>query len=259
MSRHHSKVEGRPEWATKVSALREHLGLSQAVFGQKLQSSAMAISRWERGVQEPPSRSYLELGNLAGDPDCWYFWGRAGLRSEDVLRVMPGMRGRLNRSQAHDFEIVTAGSGSKRTAGKVQLVAVPLLKIVAATHGKTGDDVAYLHDAPIESMIAAPREWCPHPSSTSCLRVKGSSMAPIICDGYIVAVDSSQTDRRKLNGTFVIAWKKDRGLTVSRFRRYDHTEVLQPENSEYESITLGRKNESWKIVAKVLWWLAKAP
>jgi SOS-response transcriptional repressor LexA len=254
-----SKVEERPEWSARVLALREHLGLSQTVFGQKLQSSAMAVSRWERGVQEPPSHSYLELGNLAGDPDCWYFWGRAGLRSEDVLRVMPGMRRRLKRSRAHDFEIVRAGSGGKKAVEKVQLVAVPLLKIVAASHGKTGDDIPFLHDAPVESMIAAPKEWCPHPSSTSCLRVKGGSMAPTICDGYILAVDSSQTDRGKLNGKIVIAWKKDKGLTVSRFRRYDHTEILQPENPDYESITLGHRNNTWKIVAKVLWWLGKAP
>jgi hypothetical protein len=223
MPKLHSKFEGRPEWAAKISALREHLGLSQAVFGQKLQSSAMAISRWERGVQEPPSRSYLEIGNLAGDPDCWYLGGRAGLRSEDVLRVMPGMRGRFNRSQAHDFEIVTAGSGGKRTAGKVQVVAVPLLKIVAATHGKTGDDVGYLHDALIESMIAAPREWCPHPSSTSCLRVKGSSMAPTLCDGYIVAVDSSKMDRHKLDGKFVIALEERQRahrLAIQTLRSY---------------------------------------
>jgi len=33
--------------------------------------SAMAISRWERGEQEPSDRGYIELGNLAGDPGCW--------------------------------------------------------------------------------------------------------------------------------------------------------------------------------------------
>ena len=84
-------------------------------------------------------------------------------------------------------------------------------------------------------------------------------MAPTICNGYIVAVDSSQTDRSKLDGKIVIAWKKDMGLTISHFRRYDHTETLQPENSQYESITLGHKNDKWKIVATVLWWIGKAP
>jgi len=48
------------------------------------------------------------------------------------------------------------------------------------------------------------------------------------------------------------------GLSVSRLKRYHHTEVLQPENREYESIVLDKKH-SWKILAKVLWWIGRAP
>jgi len=253
------RLPAKPEWAKKISGLREQLKLNQTDFGHKLNSSAMAVSRWERGAQEPPSHSYIELGNLAGDPLCWYLWGRAGLRSEDVMKVMPKMQKRLRQSHTQDFEIVTAGSGARKLAKKQQLIAIPLLEIVAASPGERGDDVPFLHDAPVDSMIAAPREWCPNPSSTSCLRVRGQSMAPTIGDGYIVAVDSSQTDRSKLDGKIVIAWKKDKGLTVSYFRRYDHTETLQPENPQYESITLGHKNDKWKLIAKVLWWIGKAP
>jgi SOS-response transcriptional repressor LexA len=253
------KINIRPEWATRIQELRDQLELNQTAFGHKLGSSAMAVSRWERGAQEPPSHSYIEIGNLAGDPRCWYFWGRAGLRSEDVMRVMPGMQRRLRRAHTHDFEIASAGSGKKKLAEKVQLVAVPLLKIVAASIGERGDDIPFLHDAAVDSMIAAPGDWCPRPTSTSCLRVRGHSMAPTICDGYIVAVDSSQTDRAKLDGKIVIAWKKDKGLTVSRFKRYDDTETLQPENPRYESITLGHRNDRWKVVAKVIWWIGKAP
>ena len=32
---------------------------------------------------------YIQLGNLAGDPECWYFWERAGLHSADLMRVLP--------------------------------------------------------------------------------------------------------------------------------------------------------------------------
>lgn len=114
------------------------------------------------------------------------------------------------------------------------------------------------HDARVESMIAAPKDWCPNPPATTCLRVRGKSMMPLIDDGYILVVDSSQTDSAKLNGKVVIAWHRDKGLTVSRLQHYDHTNVLQPESREYESIVLNSK-PNWKIVAKVLWWIAKAP
>jgi SOS-response transcriptional repressor LexA len=140
----------------------------------------------------------------------------------------------------------------------VELVAVPLLKVVAAAPGEKGDGKPELDDAPVDSMIAAPKDWCPNPTTTSCLRVRGNSMSPLILEGYIVAVDSSQTDRSVLDGKVIIAWHRDMGLTVSRFRRYDRTEILQPENQEYESIPLSGKQQ-WKIVAKVLWWIGKAP
>jgi len=67
-------------------------------------------------------------------------------------------------------------------------------------------------------------------------------MTPLIYDGYILAVDTTQNDPGKLDDKIVIAWHRDVGLTVSRLRHYDHTEVLQPENREYTSITLGRKH-----------------
>ena len=83
-------------------------------------------------------------------------------------------------------------------------------------------------------------------------------MSPLINDGYILVVDFAQCIISELNGKIVIAWHKDTGLTVSRLRHYDHTVVLQSENTSCESITLSGK-QKWKIVAKVLWWIGKAP
>src|SRR5437879_11993451 len=81
------RKKSRPEWAQQVEKLRRGMKFSQTALGKKLGFSAMAISRWERGVQEPPANSYIQLGNMVGDP--WYFWGRAGLHSGDVVRVLP--------------------------------------------------------------------------------------------------------------------------------------------------------------------------
>lgn len=247
---------GRREWTEKICDLRRSLDLSQTSFGRQLHMSAMAISRWERGAQEPTAASYIDLGNLAGDPLCWYFWGRAGLRNEDVMRVLPNFRKRLGRNGVVRLKVVSAGSGNRK-AKIPQLVAVPLLKCIVASHGGRGDISPVLHDAPVESAIAAPNDWCPNPAASTCLRVTGDSMAPLIHDGYILAVDSSQHDRAKLEGQIVIAWNKDRGLTVSRLRRYGQTDVLQSDNSDYEPIVLDG-GEKWTILAKVLWWIGRA-
>jgi SOS-response transcriptional repressor LexA len=248
-----------PDWARLIRELRHNLNLNQEELGRRLHYSAMAVSRWERGEQEPSDRGYIELGNLAGDPGCWYFWGRAGLHSENLLRVMPVLRQRLQTSRFADFEIVNAGSGKlKASPDKLQLAAIPLLKVTAAAHGEKGGHTSSLLSGPVESMIVAPKDWCPNPSTTSCLRVRGNSMSPLISNGYIIAVDSSESNHARLDGKIVVAWHKDKGLTVSRFRRFDHTEILEPENHEYESIALSAKHR-WKILAKVLWWIARAP
>lgn len=103
-------------------------------------------------------------------------------------------------------------------------------------------------------MIGAPKVWNLNPLTTSLLRVQGQSMNPLICDGNILAADYSQNDRTQLLGKIVIAWNKNKGLTVSRLQRYGTIEVLQSENSEYESVVL---DNNWKIVAKVLYWIGQ--
>ncbi len=260
MARSIHRSVSQPEWAKSIVHLRSALALSQVGFGDVFHCSAMTVSRWERGISEPPSHTYIEMGNFAGDPRCWYFWERAGMSKGDLLRVLPRMRERLLKLQTPHLEIVTAGSGTKKFEAddKLHLVALPVLKTVAAAHGETGGGEASLHDAPTESMFAAPEAWCPNPATTSCLRVRGESMSPLIHDGFILAVDSSQTELNELNGKIVIAWHKDEGLMVSRLNRYDRTLVLRSENPRYEPVTLSGK-QRWKIVAKVLWWIGSAP
>src|SRR5438477_4015319 len=117
------------DWAKSVARLRKGLSLNQVEFANAFHCSAMAVSRWERGVSEPPSHIYIEMGNLAGDPLCWYFWGRAGLSREDLLRVMPQLQERLRKARLPHLEYAAAGSGAKKQKkdGKLRLVAVPLL------------------------------------------------------------------------------------------------------------------------------------
>jgi SOS-response transcriptional repressor LexA/DNA-binding XRE family transcriptional regulator len=246
-----------PEWARKIVSLRERLGLSQAALGARLHYSAMAVSRWERGKKEPPAQCWIQLGNLAGDPECWLFWSRAGLRSADVSRMLPEGRGTLGKARLPEFEIVLAGSGKKsrkvrKAPSKLKLVAIPLLPIHAATRGETGHPNADLGDVAAEGMVAAPEMWCPNPPDTSCLRVKGSSMSPSIIEGDIVAVDSAQTDPGKLSSKLIVAWHRQHGLSLARFRQMNGVQMLESENRDYEPILLS-KDRNWRIIGKVLW------
>lgn len=83
-------------------------------------------------------------------------------------------------------------------------------------------------------------------------------MSPSINDGDIVAVDSSQTDPSNLSGKIVVAWHRDHGLSLARFRRIDAMQVLESENQDYEPVIFG-KDRNWRIIGKVLWWIRQAP
>lgn len=79
----------KPAWAARIGGLRQQLKLSQSELAAKLDVSAMAVSRWERGINEPPARTYIELGKLAADgEDSWFFWERAGLGRTVVRRML---------------------------------------------------------------------------------------------------------------------------------------------------------------------------
>src|ERR1700688_1150193 len=131
-----------PDWAVSIFNLRKRLGLSQSAFGSLLHYSAMAVSRWETGKLEPSSRCYIQLGNLAGDPEGWSFWTRAGLKRSDLGHMSPGDPSIVQRKAWPDFEIVHAGSGVKRKkrigSTKAKLVAIPLLEVHAGTIGQGG-------------------------------------------------------------------------------------------------------------------------
>ena len=129
---------GRPEWADRITALRRHAELTQSGLGKHLNCSAMAVSRWERGQQEPPANVYIQLGNITGDPECWYFWARAGLHSVDLMRVLPAARSRLRRDPLPGLQVIHAGAHPIKK-GANGLVAIPVLPITASAHGGKGD------------------------------------------------------------------------------------------------------------------------
>ena len=72
-----------PQLAQRIKRLRKSLKLSQSQFGSRLNCSAMAVCRWERG-QRPPTACLLAMGKIAGSPGGWYFWNIAGITIKDV-------------------------------------------------------------------------------------------------------------------------------------------------------------------------------
>lgn len=237
-----------PEWAARITFLREHLGINQAQLARKLECSAMTVSRWERGLLMPSAEFFIRLGNFANKLDCWFFWEHAGLEVAKVSNTFQ-RKGNSKPLALPELEKVHAGAQS-------DVVALPLLKAVASAHGGVTDRHLSLRMIPATKLVGAPSDWCPNPRYTSMLRVKGKSMEPLIHNGDILAVDSFQTDRSRLMGKVVVVANEKDGLCVSRLRRYESFDVLESENREYEPVVL---NKGWRILGRVLWWISAAP
>ena len=75
-------------WVAPMRDLRERMNLNQSQLATRLNCSPMSISRWERGLHEPPTRRLLEMGKLAGRSKCWAFWNLAGITMEDVREML---------------------------------------------------------------------------------------------------------------------------------------------------------------------------
>src|ERR1700681_3402546 len=173
--------------------------------------------------------------------------------------MSPGDPSIMHRKSWADFEIERAGIGAKRKgAAKAKLIAVPLLEVHAGTIGQGGSQFTDFASATAEEMIAAPANWCPNPNDTNCLRVRGTSMSPLINDGDVVAVDGSQTDPKKLNGKIVVGWHRVNGLSLARLIVADGVQLLESENREYMPIPV-EKDRQWQIIGRVLCWVRQGP
>ncbi len=254
------KKKGRanslPEWATQITALREHLTINQAELARRMECSAMTISRWERGLLQPSAEHFIQLGNLGDKTEAWFFWEKAGIQPAKMVHALGGSS-RKKRTDAPGLELVHSGATAGIDQKLPQVIGIPLLKGVVGTHGADGDHRS-LRTMPVVQMVGVPASWCPNAAYTSLLRVKGHSMEPLIHQGDLIAVDSFQTEREQLYGKLVIVSSHGHGLSVSRLRRYDTLEMLEAENREYESFVLS-KSGGLRVVGKVLWWIAGAP
>lgn len=246
-----SSAEKSPS-AARIRSLRRFLHLSTNQFAEQLGCSIATLAGWESGDQKPTVEAFITLGNLAGDPSCWFFWSCAGVYGSELMRVSPPVHLDLEEEGGFDLTVAHAGAG-RHLFSRPLLHAIPILPVRVGTEG---DSIDSLRNVSASSFIASPSNWCPNPRYTSCLRVVGDSMAPLICDGYIIVVDASQVDHERLNGELVVAWEKAVGLVVARLKKGADRESLESTNQQYGSV-ITEQNRKLRIIGKVLWWVGR--
>ena len=106
---------------------------------------------------------------------------------------------------------------------------VPLLKDAAAA----GSPRAIV-EGDIEGYALVHYAWCPNPANFSCLRVRGDSMAPILHNGAIVALDHTLRDPLALNQKMVAARYED-GVTIKWLERQPDGRLLDRKSTRLNS------------------------
>ena len=109
----------------------------------------------------------------------------------------------------------------------------------------------------------------PHPERTSCIRVAGDSMAPVIPDGALVGIDHAMRDVREMTGPAgeptraAIRVEEDEGCVVRNVRLAGGRILLcEPENDsggfprfEFDLADPDLPNP---VIGRVIWWYVSA-
>ncbi len=254
----------KKDWQLEILKLRKSLGpkvsqqeacerLAHITGGVNVAQSVWAM--WEKGKREPTTAQYVSLGKLAGPPECWFFFERAGLSKSDIYRLMADAQehvlSRIESKRAETIKVIPrdAIKGGRRKAMEVGHVAIPLLSDSAAAGSPR-----IIDEQIVERDIIVAAEDVPHPLDTVCIKVSGDSMAPILQEGYIVAVDAAQRDPALLVHQMVVVKEltgDDAGITIKHLDRRGREYVLIPENKAYRPQAITRDHH---IIGRVIWW-----
>ena len=162
-------------------------------------------------------------------------------------------------------ELVIEKVPQLKTYGKFDRLAlrnylpIPLLRQAIAAG--TPSEINEFDDIQDWVLIYASRDWMPHdPENYTCAHVQGNSMAPILEDGDIVAIDHADREPRNLNNKMV-AFRIDGGVTV-KWLNYDPGSPIiigHPENRfRKDSRLIIPIDDAYEhVVGRVAWWWAK--
>lgn len=225
-----------PHYPALIERLRRELSITQTSLAQRLKVSAMSVSRWERGVQEPSSQIFVKLGTLASDEMRWQFWEMAGLQRTHVegsARIQ------------NDVAIQTADDTA------TNMVPIPLLD----AHLGASLNHDFITGSEVLEHLAAPLSWCTHPRNTVCAFVEGDSMEPLIRDGSIVSIDTAVNSPEALSSNIMVAQHPELGTKLSWLDRHDDgTYWFRSENPESGP---SQFEGQWRLIGRVLWWLTR--
>jgi SOS-response transcriptional repressor LexA len=231
--------------ASRIEKVRNTLGMSQTTFAETLGTRPSSISKWEAGKNRPSPDVLARIAKLCEGIDKLFFLEEAGI-PEEYFAGAPMLR------EIHEASLeVVAQSLSGDTRDQRN---IPLLRDAIAAGNPRGID-----ESEIVAQIPFLKRWLPRGAQLYAFKVAGDSMAPIICDGYLVIVDAAQRDPKSLVGQMVAAREGD-GVTIKWLRKDKDTYLLVPQHvSPRIPVRVMREEDDWSIVGVVLKWIGYPP
>lgn len=232
--------------SAKIRFLRKALKLKQEEFAAKIGVDQTTVSKWEKVKARPTPDALVRIAALADEVDKLFFLEHAGLPPQflDGNPMIPEV-------ETASVHVIARAFGEVPSAPK--LVWVPLYKDSVAAGEPRG-----VHPE-IDEFIPFAEKLMPKGSKLVALKVCGDSMAPIICDGYVVILDIAQRDPRQLIGRMVAAREGD-GITVKWLRRDRNEYLLVPQHvSPRIPVRIMREEDGWGIVGVVIKWIGYPP
>ena len=135
------RMKGNKQAGDRIRALRGNL--TQAEFAKSFGVTQSMISAWEAGRDSPSAEIWIMLGELAGYPDCYWFYEQAGLDRQKLLAATE----KTLKDQIRDAD-------SPLLEG--QIILVP--RVRKTSHGLE----------PTGLPLPMPAEAIPNPLSTYC-------------------------------------------------------------------------------------------
>lgn len=254
-----SNPEVAPAWAAQILALRKRLGMSQQVFAETLRTSQSNVAKWETGRYRPAPEQFMSLAALAeGSVDSLAFMLHGGVPERFFTEHGPeGMiptaiaEARIHEAEERRVGELAAAGTLTTMEGSTRLV--PLLRDAAAA----GTPRA-VNETEVDRLIPIPQDWLPHGGNLYAMKVRGDSMDPILLDGHIVIIDTSQNDPASLINEMVAA--DDDGVTIKWLREDEGDFMLLPNRvSVRHPIRRLRPGGNVRIVGRVVKWIGEPP
>ena len=252
--------------------IERHAGGVVRTFARAIGSNHQAVHNWLNEERWPSASALMQMWHVYKIDPLWLLTGEKQKRGPVHLGVSPPPTP-ANGREAADREVADFVAEEIRrdhwlpafalTSGAADFVAEEIRRDRFVTVPLLADAIAggrprAIKTTDIEDYVVIHADWCPNPEETTCVRVRGDSMSPILTEGSIVAIDHHRVDPAALDGKMA-AFRQGDGASIKWCKVVSNELVMGlPENKEFtteDDLLMFRGKEVDNcVIGAVLWW-----